>query len=74
MGVSQNCNLTTERFYSRYVSPFDPCKPIFQVRYSTPPPLYIGFQPPQLQQFSPLEALKAGTLWSVFYDPYGLKR
>jgi spore coat protein JA len=38
--------------------------------YSTPPHLYLGFQPPNLEQFSPMEALKAGTLWKVFNDPY----
>ncbi len=39
-------------------------------RYSTPPQLYIGFQPPGLEQFTPMEALRAGTLWKAFYDPY----
>ena len=38
--------------------------------YSTPPHLYLGFQPPNLEQFSPMEALRAGTLWKVLYDPY----
>ena len=51
-------------------SPFDPCKPIKTKSYSTPPHLYMTFQPPNLEQFSPLEALKAGTLWKVLYDPY----
>jgi len=52
------------------VSPFDPCKPILEKTYSTPPHLYMGFQPPNLPQFSPLDALKAGTLWKDLYDPY----
>ena len=32
-------------------SPFDPCKPILEKTFSTPPNLYIGFQPPNLPQF-----------------------
>ncbi|MBL2480596.1 spore coat associated protein CotJA, partial [Klebsiella pneumoniae] len=36
----------------------------------TPPNLYLGFQPPNLPQFSPKEALQKGTLWPVFYDYY----
>lgn len=53
-----------------YASPFDPCKPMLEKTYSTPPHLYMGFQPPNLPQFTPLEALKAGTLWKAFYDPW----
>ena len=30
----------------------------------------MGFQPPNLPQFTPREALRAGTLWKAFYDPY----
>lgn len=56
--------------YYPYVSPFDPCKPITRKVYSTPPNLYLGFQPPNLEQYSPKEALQKGTLWKVFYDPY----
>jgi len=56
--------------YKPYVSPFDPCPPILEKTYSTPPQLYMGFQPPNLPQFSPIEALKNGTLWQPFYDPY----
>ncbi|RDI42961.1 spore coat associated protein CotJA [Falsibacillus pallidus] len=56
--------------YSPYVSPFDPCPPIRVKTYSTPPNLYMGFQPNNLQQFTPQEALRAGTLWKAFYDPY----
>ncbi len=61
---------TNRKYYEPYVSPFDPCKPIRVKSYSTPPNLYLGFQPPGLEQFSPREALRAGTLWKVFYDPY----
>ncbi|KKB37944.1 Polypeptide composition of the spore coat [Bacillus thermotolerans] len=56
--------------YHPYVSPMDPCPPITTKRYSTPPNLYLGFQPPGLEQFTPSAALKAGTLWKYFYDPY----
>ncbi|MEH7380821.1 spore coat associated protein CotJA [Bacillus sp. JJ1533] len=61
---------TTRKAYYPYVSPFDPCKPITRKTYVTPPNLYITFQPANLPQFSPKEALFAGTLWKVFYDPY----
>lgn len=56
--------------YRPYASPFDPCKPITEKAYSTPPHLYMGFQPPNLPQFSPMEALKYGTLWRDLYDPW----
>ncbi|WP_160721398.1 spore coat associated protein CotJA [Bacillus sp. USDA818B3_A] len=56
--------------YHPYASPFDPCIPILEKAYSTPPNLYMGFQPPNLEQFTPLEALRAGTLWKAFYDPW----
>lgn len=56
--------------YHPYASPFDPCKPLSEKTYSTPPHLYIGFQPPNLPQFTPLEALRAGTLWKDLCDPY----
>lgn len=56
--------------YQPYNGPNDPCEPIGTKIYSTPPNLYMGFQPPHLPQFTPMEALKAGTLWKAFYDPY----
>ncbi|HZG70036.1 MAG TPA: spore coat associated protein CotJA [Chondromyces sp.] len=56
--------------YQPYHSPFDPCPPIKIKKYSTPPNLYLGFQPPNLPQYSPIEALYKGTLWKCFYDPY----
>ncbi|MBU5213680.1 MULTISPECIES: spore coat associated protein CotJA [Heyndrickxia] len=56
--------------YKPYISPFDPCPPIKVKTYSTPPNLYMGFQPPNLPQFPPLEALRKGTLWQPLYDPY----
>nr|WP_263325878.1 spore coat associated protein CotJA [Neobacillus sp. Marseille-Q6967] len=61
---------TLYKCWQPYASPLDPCKPLPEKIYNTPPNLYIGFQPPNLPQFSPLEALKAGTLWKPFYDPY----
>ncbi|PAE43822.1 spore coat associated protein CotJA [Bacillus sp. 7884-1] len=61
---------TLYKTYCPIAGPFDPCKPILEKTYSTPPNLYIGFQPPNLPQFSPQEALRAGTLWKPFYDPY----
>jgi spore coat protein JA len=61
---------TRYKFYHPYISPFDPCPPMQIKSFSTPPHLYLGFQPPNLEQFSPQEALRAGTLWKVFYDPY----
>ncbi|MBI0576182.1 spore coat associated protein CotJA [Neobacillus cucumis] len=61
---------THNKTYHPYASPFDPCKPITVKTYSTPPHLYMGFQPQNLPQFSPMEALRAGTLWKDFYDPY----
>ncbi|NHM29093.1 spore coat associated protein CotJA [Neobacillus terrae] len=56
--------------YNPYISPFDPCPPIQTKTYSTPPHLYMGFQPLNLEQFTPAEALRAGTLWKPFFDPY----
>lgn len=56
--------------YEPYVSPLDPCIPMKIKMYSTPPHLYAGYQQPNLQQFTPAEALRAGTLWKAFYDPY----
>ncbi|MEH7387878.1 spore coat associated protein CotJA [Bacillus sp. JJ1521] len=61
---------TTRKTFHPYVSPFDPCKPITSKTFVTPPNLYIPFQPANLPQFSPKEALRIGTLWKIFYDPY----
>ncbi|GIN89472.1 hypothetical protein J6TS1_23710 [Siminovitchia terrae] len=61
---------THYKTYTPYISPFDPCPPIKVKSYSTPPHLYLGFQPPNLPQFPPREALRHGTLWKVFYDSY----
>lgn len=48
---------------------FDPCPPIPKY-YSTPPHIYIGVQKDGLEQFTPTEALRKGTLWPVFYEFY----
>lgn len=55
------------RSFVPYHSPLDPCPPIGKKYYSTPPNLFLGFQPPNLPQFTPKEALQKGTLWPVFY-------
>ncbi|MCL7748693.1 spore coat associated protein CotJA [Halalkalibacter alkaliphilus] len=61
---------TTRKQYYPYVSPFNPCPPITVKTFVTAPNLYLTFQPPNLPQFSPHEALQKGTLWKYFYDPY----
>ncbi|WP_339258948.1 spore coat associated protein CotJA [Lysinibacillus sp. FSL K6-3209] len=62
---------TQFKYWRPYIGPFDPCKPIEVKSYSTPPQLYIGFQPPGLPQFQTAkEALKFGTLWPQFFSPY----
>lgn len=61
------------RYYKPFVGPFDPCPPILVKSYSTPPQLFISFQPPDLPQFSPIEALKHGTLWPSLFSPYDSK-
>lgn len=58
------------KWYYPYRSPFDPCPPLSPIPYETPVQLYLGFQPPGLKQFSPLEALAHGTLWPDLYTPY----
>lgn len=66
-------NYPQEQAYAPFVGPFDPCPPITCKTYSTPPQLYIQFQPPNLPQFSPMEALRHGTLWPSLYSPYESK-
>lgn len=58
------------REWTPFVSPLDPCKPVLKKTYVVPPNHMIGFQPANLPQFSPEEALKYGTLWPAFYSPY----
>jgi spore coat protein JA len=59
--------------YYPYVSPYDPCPPIKVKTYPLPANLFLGFQPPNLPQYSPYEALKRGTLWPALYSPYEQK-
>ncbi|OZM57244.1 spore coat protein CotJA [Lottiidibacillus patelloidae] len=63
-------NFSVRKQYKPYIGKNNPCPPITVKNYVTPPNLYIGFQPYGLQQYSPKEALKKGTLWPIFYDPY----
>lgn len=58
------------RYYYPFVGPFDPCPPQRVKRYNVPPQLFIQFQPPNLPQFPPLEALRHGVLWPALYSPY----
>lgn len=58
------------RYYAPFIGPFDPCPPVKCKWYSTPPQLFITFQPMNLPQFTPQEALKLGTLWPDLYSPY----
>lgn len=59
-----------EKAWYPYHSPLDPCPPIMVKTYSTPPNLYIQFQPMHLPQFPPMEALMRGTLWPALFSPY----
>lgn len=61
---------TTRKSYCPYVSPFDPCRPMLVKTYETPPQLYMGYQPFDLPQFEPAEALCRGTLWPALFAPY----
>jgi spore coat protein JA len=61
---------TTRKRYYPYVSPFDPCRPMKVKTYETPPQLYMGYQPFDLPQFKPEEALCHGTLWPALFAPY----
>lgn len=63
-------SFTQVKAWTPFHSSFDPCPPIGQKFYRTPVDLYLTFQPPNLEQFPPQEALKNGTLWKVFYDYY----
>lgn len=58
------------RYYEPFIGPFDPCPPIRVKSYNVPPQLFITFQPPDLPQYTPHEALRRGTLWPSLCDPY----
>lgn len=66
----EELKFTRVKSYVPYHSVFDPCPPIGKKYYYTPPNLYIGFQPPDLEQYPAKEALRRGTLWPAFYDYY----
>jgi spore coat protein JA len=61
---------TSVKTYVPYHGKDDPCPSIGKKFYFAPPHLYMGFQPPNLPQYSPKEALQKGTLWPAFYDYY----
>jgi spore coat protein JA len=61
------------RVWYPYHSPDDPCPPIVR-QYVVPPNQYLGFQPPNLPQYSKQEALMKGTLWPIFFSPYPPKK
>ncbi|MFC4776355.1 spore coat associated protein CotJA [Paenibacillus sp. GCM10023252] len=42
--------------------------------YVVPPNQYMPYQPMNLPQWSPREALRLGTLWPALYSPYSSKR
>lgn len=58
------------RYYEPFIGPFDPCPPMKVKRYVVPINQYINFQPKNLPQFSPAEALHRGTLWPKLFSPY----
>ncbi|WP_166244582.1 spore coat associated protein CotJA [Paenibacillus turpanensis] len=62
--------LNQVKTYQVFTNPFDPCPPRPVKTYVLPPNLFMEFQPPGLQQFSPEEALRLGTLWPALYSPY----
>lgn len=64
---------TNYKTWTPFVGPHDPCPPIRVKTYSTPPNLYMGFQPPNFPQYSPAEALRKGTLWPALFSPYESK-
>ncbi|GAB6932682.1 hypothetical protein JCM14719A_10350 [Calditerricola satsumensis] len=61
---------TNFKTWRPYASPFDPCPAERVKAYNTPPNLYLGFQPPNLPQYPPREALRRGTLWPALFSPY----
>ncbi|MBT2214291.1 spore coat associated protein CotJA [Virgibacillus dakarensis] len=62
---------TQFKYWKPYISPLDPCPPMRVKSYSTPPQLYITFQPKGLDQYNTArEALYCGTLWPTLFSPY----
>jgi spore coat protein JA len=58
------------KIYETYVGRFDPCPPVRSKTYVTAPNLYLNYQPTNLPQFTPREALMKGTLWPALFSPY----
>lgn len=56
--------------YNPVSSKNDPCAPMPEKTYETPPNLYMGIQESGLEQFRPAEAWAKGTLWPALYGPY----
>lgn len=69
-GMKDMQPFTPVKSYTPFHSRFDPCPPIGKKYYRTPPNLYMTFQPEHMEQFSPMEALRKGTLWKDLYDFY----
>ncbi|OIK09917.1 spore coat associated protein CotJA [Bacillus sp. MUM 13] len=70
MDNTANYSFTPLKGYRPFHGLFDPCRPLGVKYYSTPPNLYLGFQPPNLQQYPANEALMKGTLWPALWDYY----
>ncbi len=58
------------RVWYPFIGPNNPCPPIRVKTYVVPPNQYIQFQPLDLPQFTPQEALRYGTLWPALFSPY----
>lgn len=56
--------------YKPYVSPLDPCPPIRVKTFVLPPQIFMDFQKPGLEQYSPEDALRYGTLWPLLADGF----
>lgn len=67
-------SMSQYRVYYPFIGPFDPCPPITAKTYVVPPNQFMGFQPMNLPQNPPREALRLGTLWPALYSPYEGKR
>ncbi|MBG9734003.1 spore coat associated protein CotJA [Paenibacillus alvei] len=63
-----------DRVYVPFRSPCDPCPPLPYSVYVVPINQFITFQPPNLPQFPPEQALRCGTLWPALYSPYHSRR
>ncbi|UUZ83263.1 spore coat associated protein CotJA [Paenibacillus sp. P26] len=62
------------KVYRPFAGKYDPCTPITEKTYVVPPHLSFTYQPSDLKQYSPKEALRKGTLWPDLYGAYEPKR